>query len=526
MVKVLIADKMHPIAEQVFASRGIEADVRVGLSAEELADCIGDYDGLGVRSATKVRDDVLAAATKLKVIGRAGIGVDNIDVAEATRKGVVVMNTPHGNAVTTAELTIAMLLGLARRLPQANASTHLGKWEKSRFMGTEITGKTLGIIGCGNIGSVVAERAVGLRMRVVAYDPFLSADRATEMGVLTGTLDDVLEQSDFITLHTPMTDTTRGLINAAAMAKMKPGVRLINCARGGLIVEADLRQAIEDGHVGGAALDVFEKEPAKENVLFGLDEVIVTPHLGASTSEAQEKVAEQMAGQMADFLLTGVVTNAVNLPSVSPEEALRLQPYRRLAEQLGLFAGQVIESAITRVKIEYAGHAASIDTQHLTSVVLAGLMSPFLNAVNAVNAPTLAKEREIDLTETTRERAVGYQTLIRLTVESQLQNFSVSGTLFDTEPLIADVQGVPLDATLAANMIFLESTDKPGVIGAIGTFLGEAGTNITSFHLGRRTAGGEASCLIEVDDAPGQELLAALQDLPQVARVRSLSFEI
>ncbi len=524
MVKVLIADKMHPIAERILESRGIDVDVQVGLNTQELADLIGDYDGLGVRSATKVGAGILARADKLKVIGRAGTGVDNIDVPTATRQGVVVMNTPHGNAVTTAELAIALLLALARRIPQANSTTHAGKWQKSRYMGIEVTGKTLGIIGCGNIGSVVAERALGLRMKVIAFDPFLTPDRAAELGVERTDIEALYRRSDFITLHTPITDQTRDMIDETAIGKMKTGVLLINCARGGLIVESDLKRAIEAGDVAGAALDVFEEEPARRNILFGNEQVIVTPHLGASTSEAQEKVAEQMAGQMADFLLTGIVANAVNLPSIGPEEALRLQPYRRLAEQLGRFAGQVMESAIKSVTIEYSGHAASVDTRQLTATVLSGLLSPFMESVNTVNAPMAARDRGIDVSQAVRERATGYQTLIRLVVRSEEQCFRVSGTLFDTEPLIADIQGVPLDAALAPNMLFLESTDRPGVIGAIGTFLGDAGINISSFHLGRRTAGGAASSLIEIDETPAADIVAALQDLPQVARVRSLRF--
>ncbi len=524
MVRVLISDQMHSIAARIFKERGIDVDVATGLEPSELAARIGDYDGLALRSATTVDGDILGQGTKLKIIGRAGIGVDNIDVAEATRRGIAVINTPNGNAVTTAELTIAMILSLARRIPQANAATHQGRWEKSRFMGMEVTDKILGIIGCGNIGSVVAHRAIGLCMKVIAFDPYLPEERAVEIGIEKTDLDDLLDRSDIVTMHTPLTETTRNMIDRTAFAKMKPGVLLVNCARGGLIVEADLKRAIEEHRVAGAAIDVFEKEPARDNILFGVEQVIATPHLGAATNEAQQKVAAQMAGQMAEFLLTGTITNSVNLPSLSRKDVLRLQPYRKLCEQLGQFVGQVVDSALTTVTVEYAGHAASMNKQQLTSVILSGLLSPFIEAVNPINAMTAAQGRGIDVREVTRERSTVHQTRIRLSVASEHQSFSLSGTLFGAEPLIADVQGVPLDATLAPNMLFLESTDKPGVIGAIGKVLGDAGINIASFHLGRKTAGGEASCLIEIDGMPPPEIIGELQNLPQVVKVRPLRF--
>ncbi|MGH6927969.1 MAG: phosphoglycerate dehydrogenase, partial [Dongiaceae bacterium] len=341
MPKVLIADELSVHAVAIFRQRGVEVDVRTGLKPPELKAAIADYDGLAVRSSTKVTAEILAAAPKLKVVGRAGIGVDNIDVPAATQRGVVVMNTPHGNSITTAEHAIAMMFALARQIPQADKSTQAGKWEKSRFMGVELTGKTLGIVGCGNIGSIVAERAHGLKMKVIAFDPFLSDERARDLNVQKVDLDTLLTRADIITLHTPLTDSTRNLIDAKAIAKTKKGVRIINCARGGLLAEVDLKAAIESGHVAGAALDVFLEEPAKQNALFGMEQVITTPHLGAATSEAQENVAVQIAEQMADFLLTGAVSNALNMPSVTAEEAPRLRPYMKLAEQLGSFAGQI-----------------------------------------------------------------------------------------------------------------------------------------------------------------------------------------
>src|SRR3989338_2516364 len=354
MPKVLISDSLSPAAVQIFKDRGVEVDVKTGLDRDELIKIIGEYDGLAIRSATKVTPQVLAAAKKLKVVGRAGIGVDNVDLPAATAAGVIVMNTPFGNSITTAEHAIDMMLSLARDIPQANASTHAGKWEKSKFMGVEVTGKVLGVIGCGNIGSIVADRGLGLRMKVVAFDPFLTPERAQDLGVEKVELDELLKRADFITLHTPLTDKTRNILNAESIAKCKKGVRIVNCARGGLIVEADLKAAIEAGHVAGAALDVFEEEPAKANPLFGMEQVICTPHPGASTNEAQENVALQVAEQMADYLLTGAISNSINVPSVSAEEAPKLTPFLTLAQQLGSFAGQLTETGISAVTLEYA----------------------------------------------------------------------------------------------------------------------------------------------------------------------------
>ncbi|NQV47825.1 MAG: phosphoglycerate dehydrogenase [Rhodospirillaceae bacterium] len=525
MPKVLIADKMSPRAAEIFAERGVEVDVIPGLDRDQLIACIGDYDGLAVRSSTKVTAKVLAAAKNLKVIGRAGIGIDNIDLNAATAAGVVVMNTPFGNSITTAEHAIAMILSLARQIPQANASTHAGKWEKSKFMGVELMGKVLGIIGCGNIGAVVADRAQGLKMRVIAFDPFLSPERAAELGVEKVELDDMLARADFISLHTPLTDATRNIIDAAAIQKMKKGVRIINCARGGLIVEADLKAGLENGHIAGAGLDVLSDEPATDNMLFGMDSVIVTPHLGASTTEAQEKVAVQVAEQMADYLVSGAVTNALNMPSVTAEEAPRLRPYMKLAEQLGSFAGQVTESGLNAVIIEYEGHAAELNTKPLTAIVLQGLLSPLMESVNMVNAPVIARERDIDVSEVTHERASAYQTLIKLTIKTEAQTRSVAGTLFAGErPRIVEIKDIPIDAALGPNMLFITNKDKPGFIGALGTTLGDAGINIATFHLGRAAQGGDAIALIEVDQAPIDSVMQSICRLPQVVQVKALSF--
>jgi D-3-phosphoglycerate dehydrogenase len=524
MPKVLISDKMSPLAADVFTARGIEVDVKPGMSPDELKACIGEYHGLAVRSATKVKADILEAAGKLTVIGRAGIGVDNIDVAAATQRGIVVMNTPYGNAITTAEHAIAMVMALAREIPQANATTHQGKWEKSKFMGVEVMGKTLGIIGCGNIGAIVADRAQGLKMKVIAYDPYLSPERAASLGIEKLELDDLLVRADFISLHAPLTDATRGIIDAAALARTKKGVRIVNCARGGMVSEEDLKAALESGHVAAAALDVFSEEPARDNPLFGMEQVVATPHLGAATTEAQEKVAVQVAEQMADYLLTGAVTNALNMASVSAEEAPKLRPYMKLAEQIGSFAGQATLTAIKAVTIEYEGHAAELNTKPLTAVVLQGLLSPLLESVNMVSAPVIAKERDIDIREITHERAGAYQTLIKLTVTTESQTRSLAGTLFNDEPRIVEIKGIPIDAALGHCMLFITNKDKPGVIGDLGSTLGGAGINIATFNLGRSEAGGDAIVLIQVDQDPGDEVLKKIRTLPNVTRVQLMTF--
>jgi D-3-phosphoglycerate dehydrogenase len=525
MVKVLISDKMSPLAEQVFKDRGIDVDVKTGMTLEELKACIGEYEGLAVRSSTKATTEIIEAATNLKAIGRAGIGVDNIDVVTATSQGVLVMNTPFGNSTTTAEHAISMILSLARDIPQANASTHLGKWEKSRFMGMEVTGKTLGIIGCGNIGSIVADRAQGLKMKVIAYDPYLSPERAKEIGVEKVELDDLLPRADIISLHTPLTDATRDIINTETLSKTKKGIKVINCARGGLVVEADLKKAIEDGQVSGAALDVLSAEPAKESIFFGMENVILTPHLGAATEEAQEKVAEQVAEQIADYLLTGAVTNALNMSSLSAEEAPRLMPYMKLAEQLGSFAGQATQTAIKSVTIEYIGQVASLNTKSLTAVILQGLLSPLMESVNIVSAPSIAKDRNIEISEVHKEKGGAYQTLINLTITTQSQTRNVAGTLFyGDQPRIIQIKGIPVDVTLAPHMLYITNKDQPGFIGGLGSLLGGENINIATFNLGRAEQGGDAIALVAVDHEPTPEIIKKIQDLPQVVMATSMTF--
>jgi len=525
MPKVLISDKMDPLAAQIFRNRGIEVDEITGKTKDELIAIIGQYDGLAIRSATKVTKDVLAAATKLKVVGRAGIGVDNVDIPAASAKGVVVMNTPFGNSITTAEHAIALMFALARDLPEADKSTQAGKWEKNRFMGVEVTNKVLGLIGAGNIGSIVADRAIGLKMKVVAYDPFLTPERAVEMGVEKVSLDDLLARADFITLHTPLTDSTKNILSKENLAKTKKGVRIINCARGGLIDEAALKEALDSGQVGGAAMDVFVTEPATDSPLFGTPNFIATPHLGASTNEAQVNVAIQVAEQLSDFLLSGGVTNALNMPSLSAEEAPKLKPYMALAEHLGALVGQLEGDAIKAVAIEVEGAAADLNQKPITGAVLAGLMRVYSDTVNMVNAPFLAKERGLDLREVRHDREGDYSTLIRVTVTTAEGAKSVAGTLFaNAEPRLVEIYGVKIEADLNGSMLYIVNVDAPGFIGRLGSTLGEANVNIGTFHLGRRSAGGEAVLLLSLDNPVDDVVKAQISQLPGVKLAKALSF--
>ena len=525
MPRVLISDPMDPKAAEVFRANGVDVDERPGLSKDELKAVIADYDGLAIRSATKVTAELLEVATNLKVVGRAGIGVDNVDVRAATARGVVVMNTPLGNSITTAEHAIALMFALARELPAADYSTQAGRWEKNRFMGVELTSKTLGLIGCGNIGSIVADRALGLRMKVLAYDPFLTAERALDLGVEKVDLDELLARADFITLHTPLTDQTRNILSRDNLARTKRGVRIVNCARGGLIDEAALKEALESGHVAGAALDVFVEEPAKANPLFGAPGLIATPHLGASTTEAQVNVAIQVAEQMSDFLIRGGVANALNMPSLTAEEAPKLRPYMALAEKLGSLVGQVEGTRIGGVAIEVEGAAAALNQKPITGAVLAGLMRSYSDTVNMVNAPFLAKERGLDVREVRHDREGDYHTLVRVTVETPDGERSVAGTLFgNAAPRLVDMFGIAIEAELDGEMIYIVNEDRPGFIGRLGTLLGEAEVNIATFHLGRRDAGGEAVALVSVDGHIGGALIGRLEALPGVRKVKPLRF--
>jgi D-3-phosphoglycerate dehydrogenase len=523
--RVLISDKLSPAAVAIFKERGVEVDVKPGLDKDELAKIIGDYDGLAIRSATKVTAKLLERATKLKVVGRAGIGVDNVDIPAATARGVIVMNTPFGNSITTAEHAIALMFALARQIPAADVSTQAGKWEKNRFMGVELTGKTLGVIGCGNIGSIAATRGLGLKMRVAAYDPFLSPERAAELGVEKVELDELLARADFITLHTPLTAQTKNILSAENLAKTKKGVRVINCARGGLVDEQALRAALDSGQVAGAAFDVFVEEPASDNTLFGHPNFIATPHLGASTSEAQENVALQVAEQMSDYLIRGAITNAVNFPSITAEEAPKLKPFIALADGLGSFAGQLTTAPIEKVTIVYEGAVAALKIKALTSAAVAGLLRPSLEDVNVVSAPTVAASRGIVIEEVTRATDGDYESFITLTVTTKDQARSIGGTVFhDGKPRILSIKGIKVDAEFTPSMIYVTNDDKPGFIGRFASVLGDAGVNIATFALGRDEPGGSAIALVAIDGEAPAAVIQAVGKLKGVRQASALRF--
>jgi len=509
--KVLIADELSPKALDVFRSRGIDADVRIGLKKSELVSIIGDYDGLAVRSATKADKDVIAAADGLKVIGRAGIGVDNIDLASATARGIVVMNTPFGNSITTAEHAIALLFAAARQIAAADHSTQAGKWEKNRFMGVELYGKTFGLIGCGNIGALVAERALALKMKVIAHDPFLSPERAVKLGVEKVELEDLLPRADMISLHTPLTETKRGVI-------------IVNAARGGLVDEAALRAALDSGQVAAAGFDVFVTEPANENVLFGAPNFVATPHVGASTNEAQENVAIQIAEQMSDYLLAGAVTNAINMASISAEEAPRLKPFIGLIDKLGSFAGQIADEGIEAIEIEYEGDVAQLNTQPLTAVALAALMRPLMPDINMVSAPAVLKLKGTSLTESRRATSPIYGSLIRIKILTGGRWRTLAGVVNAGSAKIVEVKGMSLEADFHPVMLLINNLDRPGFVGALGTMLGEANINIATFHLGRQAAEQDAIAIVGVDQVVPEAIQQKLRALPHVRYVKVLKF--
>ncbi|MEM7082111.1 MAG: phosphoglycerate dehydrogenase [Pseudomonadota bacterium] len=522
-LRVLISDTMSSQAAAVFKSRGIEAVSSPKLSPEELTDLIGEFDGLAVRSSTKVTAELLAHASRLRAVGRAGIGTDNIDKGACTERGIVVMNTPFGNAVTTAEHTLAMMFALARHIPQANASTHAGKWEKSRFMGTELSGKLLGIIGSGNIGSIVAKKAMGVGLRVQAYDPFLTEVRADSLGIRKVEFDDLLKSSDIVSLHVPRTPDTENIIDATAINKMKAGAMLINCARGGLVDELALMAALND-HLHGAALDVYTDEPAKENPLFGLPNVICTPHLGASTQEAQEKVAVQIAEQLSDYLLDGAIANALNAPNLTAEEAIVLTPYLTLAKNLGAFAGQLSREAIKGITLSLYGDVTTLNMEPIVTQAVQAVLEPSNCNVNAVNAQQVARDMGIVVTTASSEVENEYHNRITLEVTTESRSRTVSGTLFKKVGRIVDIKGVKLESEFGPHMVYLTNSDQPGVIGAIGTFAAQNDINIANMHLGRRHSGGEAIALLEVDAPLGPEQLAGLRSLDHIQDAHSLRF--
>jgi len=524
MPRVLISDKMSPAATEVFKNRGIDVDVITELKKSELVRIISDYDGLAVRSSTRPDAEIIAAANKLKVIGRAGIGVDNIDIKAATDKGIVVMNTPFGNAITTAEHAIAMLFSAARQIPSASMRTQNGEWPKSEFKGVELFNKTLGLIGCGNIGALVAERALGLRMKVIAFDPYLTEERAVKIGVEKVDLEVLFQRSDAITLHTPLVESTKNIVNRERLGMTKKGVIIVNCARGGLIDEEALRDALKAGHVRAAALDVFNVEPAKDNALFGVKNFIATPHLGASTLEAQENVAVQVAEQMADYLTSGAVSNALNTPSISAEEAPRLKPWVDLAGKLGTMMGQLLHSPVTSVEMTYKGGITDLNNKPMTAAALAGLLKNAMPEANMVSAPVLAKERGIGLTESCVEEAERAESLIRVTVTTSERKFAIVGSIYRGEPRIVRLFGVPMDAAFSKDMLYIRNDDRPGFVGKLGKILGDAKVNIGTFSMGRIEEGGEAVCLVAIDASVTRATINSIQDIEQVKIVDLVSF--
>ena len=526
-IKIFVADDVSESGLEPLRAAGFAVEKRTGLSPDELREAVRDCEGLVVRSETKVTAELMDAGLRLRAVGRAGVGVDNIDVQAATARGVVVMNAPDGNTITTAEHTIAMLIALARRVPQANASLKSGRWERKRFIGVELRGKTLGIIGLGRIGRVVASRARSFGMNIIAFDPFIAPEQARDLELETATLDEVFARADFLTVHTPLTSETRGIIGAAAFARMKQGVRIINCARGGLVDERALLAAIREGMVAGAALDVFEEEPpSPAHPLLALDEVIVTPHLGASTAEAQEGVALTVAEQMRDYLLTGALRGAVNVPALDAQELNVLQPFIALAESLGKFQAQLLDEAVREVRIEYAGEVAEMDAAPVTRAFLAGLLRNVSARVNVVNAFLIAEERGIAVMASYR-RSLGTSDVapaIRTRVVTTSGEQTVAGTLFGSgrDGRITEINGFRIEAIPHGYMLVTRNLDVPGVIGHIGTVLGQHNVNISRFHLGRRERGGEAMAVIETDAPLGDETLKELRAYEPVISARQI----
>ena len=525
MFKVLIADKLSEEAVRIFSDNGIEAIVKNGLDENALIEALQDCDGLVVRSATKATKKVIESCKKLKVIGRAGIGVDNVDLEAATNNGKVVMNTPFGNSITTAEHAITLILSTARQIPYASQTTHEGKWEKSSIKGIEVTGKYLGVIGCGNIGSIVAQRALGLHFKVLAFDPFLQDEKAKEMGVEKVTLDELFKRSDFITLHTPLTEKTKNIIGKDSFAKMKKGVRIINCARGGLVDEDALKENLESGHVASAALDVFVNEPPKGSSLLGTKNLILTPHLGASTTEAQEKVALQIAEQISDYLKTGAILNAVNTFSLTAKEYTSVKPYLKLCSLLGGFAGQLTENAVKSVQVEFEGQAANINTQPLLQTIVFSLLKPTMDNVNVINSLLVAKSKSIAISEVKHQKQSEYQTLIKLIVTTDKQTRSVSGTLFGGKPRVVEVKGIEIDAELSNHNLYISNEDKPGFIRDLSKVLADNNINIATFHLGRKASGQEAIALISTDSAIDNTIVGNIKKIPLVIQAKYLQFD-
>lgn len=526
MLKILIADKMSDDARAILAKNGIDVTVKTGMKEDELTKEIVSFDGLIIRSASKATRKVIEAGTKLKVIGRAGIGVDNIDIPAATERGVIVMNTPTGNVITTAEHALAMLFATARQIPYASETMHQKKWEKSAFKGSEISGKVLGVIGSGNIGSIVVNRAIGLKMKVIIADPFLSAKAAEDKGARLVTLDDLYKEADFITIHTPLTDSTKNIINKDAISKMKKGVRIVNCARGGIVNEADLAQALKSGQVASAALDVFANEPLEDgSPLHGISTLVMTPHLGASTVEAQERVAAEIAEQISNFLLAGTVNNAVNFISLDEKTSKSIAPFQNLSFTLGKFIGQIVESGFNDVTIEYEGRVNQFPLALLNQWVLYGMQLNKVEQVNFINSLMVAKERGISVKEVKREDDnVEYQNLITVKVVTDKRKYLVSGTLLGQNVRVVAINGVALESELSTNNIYIENKDKPGLVSNLSGLLAKKNINIGTFHLGRSKTESYAIALVGIDSEVDDKLLGEIVGLPLVQKAKYLRF--
>jgi D-3-phosphoglycerate dehydrogenase len=527
-MKVLISDNISDKGIDILKKSGLIVDVKTGMAPERLKKEIGKYDALVIRSATKVTPDIIGSAKKLKVIGRAGSGLDNVDKVAATKQGIVVMNTPGGNTITTAEHTISLLLSTARQIPQATSSMKQGKWEKKKFMGVELYNKTLGIIGIGNIGSHVAKMAQGMGMKIITYDPYLSEEKAKSLGVTVVKLDELMKQSDFITLHIPLTNETKNMINAGSIAKMKKGVRIINASRGGVIDEKAMYKALKSGKIAAAALDVFEKEPPGDSPLFELDNFICTPHLGAATADAQENVAIAVAHQIADYLSYGTIRNAVNFPSVSADVLPVIQPYINLAERLGSFISQNFVGGIEEITIEYKGQVTELNLEPMTIAVLKGILAPILEeTVNFINAPFIAKERGIEVKEITSDDAGDYHSMLVVKIKSGKKESNVAGILHGKkEPRIIGIDGFAVEIIPQGELLVLSNKDKPGVIGGIGALLGKNNINIARMHFGREKRGGRAISVVSVDALVSKDILSKIKKLPNILSVKQIYLPI
>ena len=522
-MKILVSDSLSPRGVEVLQQAGFTADVKTKLPKEQLIEEIKQYDGIIVRSATKVTAEVIEAGDRLKIIGRAGTGLDNVNKEAATRRGIVVMNTPGGNTITTAEHTIAMMVSMSRKIPQATASTKAGKWEKSKFMGMELYNKTLGLVGLGQIGTVVTKLAQGLQMNVIGYDPFLAPERAKELGIEVVELPELFRRADIISVHTPLTNDTRSLIKMDTIREMKDGVMIVNCARGGIVNEQDLYEALKSEKVASAAFDVFEEEPVKpDHPLLTLDNFICTPHIGASTEEAQENVAISIAEQFVNYFKKGVARGAVNIPSVAPEALPQLQPYLNMVERMGSFQAQLIDGGIEQITVEYCGDVGSLKVAPLTVAVLKGLLAPVLEvAVNAVNAPVLAKERGIEVKEIKGSDAGNFTSLIRLHVQASKKTHELAGTLYHKkEPRIVESNNYPVEVIPEGHMLMIYNVDRPGVIGTVGKILGDHQVNIARMQCSRHQEGGNALLIIGLDGPPSSEVMDAIKGDPDILSVR------